>query len=265
MAARRQAAYHSQSSGQLSRGALDGCGEAAFQYRPQARTRVDATPRVTLSSDFATRQVSGWNPGLCDVLVSWSGPGPNRSELREFCAHVARVRFVILQGDLGDFGKREAAVRFGSVQEAKRATKELDRSRCKCRSFPQGTLLSVRWALAEQAWGGRPPWDSLKADTNWHFAEAQPRSTDYNRKTMEAWRTEAQSEEPVRRHGVPGTDWYHDMVSRVSLRNEFAPDFYQVMAEGRPVPIAPQGHPRLRPTDGGHVSNLPYDSRGRMR
>lgn len=207
------------------------------------------------SSAFATRQVAGWTLGTSDVIVSWIGPGPNQRELREFCSRVGRVRFVILDSPGLSYGRRDAAVRFATMLEAKRATKELDGEHCR------GVTLSVRWSKAEEAWGGRPAWDSVKADVSWKYAEFEPTPPEVSRRIMEAWATKKPSDEPLRRHGVPALDWHHDAVAKVNVNvNSDYAQWCRLHGQRPPVAIAPEGHPRLRTTDRGPMRHLPYDS-----
>merc|ERR1719456_2234492 len=238
--------------------------EAEFHNHPHVRGLHRAQARDFerpysggISSEFGAKETSAWSPGPCDVMVTWTGPGPNRNELKEFCSRAGRVRFVILRGESKnrDYCKREAAVRFATINEAKRAAKELHRERFR------DALISVEWALAEEAWGGRPRWESLGVDTAWRYAEFKPMPPEENQRVMDAWKTKQPSGEPVRRHGIPALDYHHDMVSRVALRNDFAPAFNKLTGERVPVPMAPEGHPRLRTSDGGPVCHLPYDSK----
>jgi len=117
----------------------------------------------------------------------------------------------------------------------------------------------VKWALAEEAWGGRPAWDSLKADTSFKYAEYVPPDPRHQQKIMQAWSTKNAHEDAVTRHGVQFVDWRHDCVSRVGVRNEYASKMARLEGRRLPAATAPEGHPRLRASDRGAMINLPID------
>mmetsp|Transcript_33997 Transcript_33997/g.52840 ORF Transcript_33997/g.52840 Transcript_33997/m.52840 type:complete len:221 (-) Transcript_33997:166-828(-) len=202
---------------------------------------------------FATHSQDAWDVEPCDVVVNWLGPGPNQQDLRELFSQVGQVRFVILQGDVRDYGKRQANVRFTNVYAAKKAATELDGGRLK------GATLTVKWALAKEAWGGRAASDPKHEDLTWRFEEYVPPHPQHQRNVMEKWAAENPHEAAVQRHGVPFFGWQHDAVSRIGVRNNFGSDMARVEGRRLPAATAPQGHPRLRVTDREPMRNLPVN------
>lgn len=275
-------------------------------WRGASRTAECAPPgrlenhHKQLPGEFASWAAVGWNLTTHDVVVSWSAapsegngwasqPGPSRNELKDWCSDAGRVRFVIVKGPYKDLVQHDAAVRFATVAEAKRAAKELDNQRWPRGSkFPFGTPLSVRWALAEEAWGGRP--SKYEADfvdmASWKFNEYEAKPEEDGKAVMKAWPTEYGEKELVRRHGMPALGWDHDQVSRLDLRSVAGHEAFvrantdnpvygpgpvdgqrpggarPTFGYGMPARMAPEGHPRLRKNDGGGMCNLPYESRG---
>jgi len=209
------------------------CAGRSSEFCPPGRR--DNHP-VELNAEISGWAPAGWELGTHDVVVSWKGPGPSRSELRELCSGVGRVRFLILKGPFKDFVVNTAVVRFGTVQEARRASKEFDQTYWPQGSrFPDGTKLDVRWALAEEAWGGRPEWDHKnKADLSWKFAEYVPKHEEDSRYVMEAWKSNY-DEKPIRRHGVPTLDWDHDQVACLNLRTNAGHESFVRASTDNPV------------------------------
>lgn len=218
---------------------------ADFNYQFQClpgRVHADARTRSTrtgelkppgkdgtvLRSGYAAKEKEGWPADKCDVVVSWKGPGPNREQLKEFCSKPARVRFIIFKtGNCRDFEQNEANVRYATIQEAKRAAKELHgklwpEGSC----FPHGCKMTVRWALSEDSWGGKPKDLNFWEDMAWNFVEYEPKTKEEQRRTMNDWRSGRNghggkefSDYTNKRHGIPAFDWSHDQTACLSLHN----------------------------------------------